>query len=156
MFKIFVVLLPRNQEVMIEENLQLGAQVCFPLYAASRKITQQYAKYLTPLDLTYPQYLVLLVLREEGSLTVNAIGERLYLDSGTLTPLLKRMEAKELLTRIRCKKDERIMWIALTEKGQQLQETIKDIPSRLKESIALTAEELETLRTLVNKLLNHK
>jgi hypothetical protein len=66
------------------------------------------------------------------------------------------MEAKELLTRIRCKKDERIMWIALTEKGQQLQETIKDIPSRLKESIALTAEELETLRTLVNKLLNHK
>lgn len=153
MFKIFVVLLPRNQEVMIEENLQLGAQVCFPLYAASRKITQQYAKYLTPLDLTYPQYLVLLVLWEEDSLTVNAIGERLYLDSGTLTPLLKRMEAKELLTRIRCKKDERIMWIALTEKGQQLQETVKDIPSRLKESIALSAQELETLRTLVYKIL---
>ena len=143
----------RNQEVMAKEVLQLSAQVCFPLYAASRKITQQYAKYLTPLDLTYPQYLVLLVLWEEGTLMVNAIGERLYLDSGTLTPLLKRMETKELLTRIRCKEDERIMWITLTEKGKQLEETVKDIPSRLKESIALSAEELETLRTLVYKIL---
>ena len=76
---------PRNQEVMIEENLQLSAQVCFPLYAASRKITQQYAKYLTPLDLTYPQYLVLLVLWEEGSLTVNAIGEKYHIKQNFAT-----------------------------------------------------------------------
>ena len=147
---------PRNQEVMIEENLQLGAQVCFPLYAASRKITQQYAKYLTPLDLTYPQYLVLLVLREEGSLTVNAIGERLYLDSGTLTPLLKRMEAKELLTRIRCKEDERVMWITLTEKGKQLEEKAKEIPLQLKGTIALSAQEFEILKTLTYKILNQE
>ena len=146
----------RNQEVMTEEVLQLSAQVCFPLYAASRKITQQYAKYLTPLDLTYPQYLVLLVLWEEGTLMVNAIGERLYLDSGTLTPLLKRMETKELLTRIRCKEDERVMWITLTEKGKQLEEKAKEIPLQLKGTIPLSTQEFETLKALTYKILNQE
>jgi len=154
--KYLLYLCTRNQEVMAKEVLQLSAQVCFPLYAASRKITQQYAKYLTPLDLTYPQYLVLLVLWEEGTLMVNAIGERLYLDSGTLTPLLKRMETKELLTRIRCKEDERVMWITLTEKGKQLEEKAKEIPLQLKGTIALSAQEFEILKTLTYKILNQE
>ena len=141
---------------MTKDALKLSSQVCFPLYAASREITQQYAKYLTPLDLTYPQYLVLLVLWEEKTLSVNAIGEKLYLDSGTLTPLLKRMEAKELLTRTRCAQDERTVLINLTEKGKKLQNKVKKIPTQLKEASPLNEEELETLRILVNKLLNHK
>ena len=141
---------------MTKDVLKLSSQVCFPLYAASREITQQYAKYLTPLDLTYPQYLVLLVLWEEKKLSVNAIGEKLYLDSGTLTPLLKRMEAKELLTRTRSAQDERTVLINLTEKGKKLQTKAKKIPIQLKEETPLSEEELETLKTLVNKLLNHK
>ena len=141
---------------MTKDVLKLSSQVCFPLYAASREITQQYAKYLTPLDLTYPQYLVLLVLWEEKNLSVNAIGEKLYLDSGTLTPLLKRMEAKELLTRTRSAQDERTVLISLTEKGKRLQTKAKKIPMQLKEETPLSEEELETLKTLVNKLLNHK
>lgn len=141
---------------MTKDALKLSSQVCFPLYAASREITQQYAKYLTPLDLTYPQYLVLLVLWEEKKLSVNAIGEKLYLDSGTLTPLLKRMEAKELLTRTRSAQDERTVLISLTEKGKKLQTKAKKIPIQLKEETPLSEEELETLKTLVNKLLNHK
>ena len=87
---------------------------------------------------------------------VNAIGERLYLDSGTLTPLLKRMETKELLTRIRCKEDERIMWITLTEKGKQLEEKAKEIPLQLKGTIALSAQEFEILKTLTYKILNQE
>jgi transcriptional regulator, MarR family len=141
---------------MTKDILKLSSQVCFPLYAASREITQQYAKYLTPLDLTYPQYLVLLVLWEEKTLSVNAIGEKLYLDSGTLTPLLKRMEVKELLTRTRSTQDERTVLISLTEKGKKLQTKAKKIPMQLKEETPLSDEELETLKTLVNKLLNHK
>ncbi|AVM55243.1 MarR family winged helix-turn-helix transcriptional regulator [Capnocytophaga sp. oral taxon 864] len=141
---------------MTKDALKLSSQVCFPLYAASREITQQYAKYLMPLDLTYPQYLVLLVLWEEKNLSVNAIGEKLYLDSGTLTPLLKRMEAKELLTRTRSAQDERTVLINLTEKGKKLQTKAKKIPIQLKEETPLSEEELETLKTLVNKLLNHK
>ena len=151
-------LCPRNRKTMTKEDLKLSAQVCFPLYAASREVTQRYTKYLTPLDLTYPQYLVLLVLWEEKtlSLSVNAIGEKLYLDSGTLTPLLKRMEAKELLTRTRSTQDERTVLISLTEKGKKLQAKAKKIPMQLKEETPLTEEEIETLRILVNKLLNHK
>ncbi|GJH40013.1 MarR family transcriptional regulator [Capnocytophaga sp. HP1101] len=141
---------------MANDLLKLEAQVCFPLYAASREITQQYAKYLTPLDLTYPQYLVLMVLWETDNLTVNTIGEKLYLDSGTLTPLLKRMEAKELITRTRSKDDERVVLVSLTEAGKKLKRKAKAIPTQLRAETALTDEELDTLRTLANKLLNHK
>lgn len=141
---------------MANDLLKLNTQVCFPLYAASREITQQYAKYLTPLDLTYPQYLVLMVLWETDNLTVNTIGEKLYLDSGTLTPLLKRMEAKELITRTRSKDDERVVVVSLTEAGKKLKRKAKAIPTLLRQETTLTDEELDTLRTLASKLLNHK
>lgn len=106
------------------------------------------------LDITYPQYLVLMVLWEEDFLPVNAIGKRLLLDSGTLTPLLKRMEAKELITRHRCKQDERIVRISLTEKGKELKAKSNKIPTLMAKEYTLTPEEAETLKKLIYKLIN--
>ncbi|WP_373802426.1 MarR family winged helix-turn-helix transcriptional regulator [Bacteroides heparinolyticus] len=136
------------------DELKLSNQLCFPIYAASRDIIQNYGKYLDDLDITYPQYLVLMVLWEEDFLPVNAIGKRLLLDSGTLTPLLKRMEAKELITRHRCKQDERIVRISLTEKGKELKAKSNKIPTLMAKEYTLTPEEAETLKKLIYKLIN--
>ena len=133
--------------------LKLDNQLCFPIYAASREIIQSYAKYLDNLEITYPQYLVLLVLWEEDFLPVSAIGKRLFLDSGTLTPLLKRMENKGLITRRRCKHDERVVRIDLTEKGRNLEEKAKEIPTLMAKELTLTIEEVETLKRLIYKLM---
>lgn len=133
--------------------LKLDNQLCFPIYAASREIIQSYAKYLDNLEITYPQYLVLLVLWEEDFLPVSAIGKRLFLDSGTLTPLLKRMENKGLITRRRCKHDERVVRIDLTEKGRNLEEKAKEIPTLMAKELTLTIEEVETLKRLIYKLI---
>lgn len=134
--------------------LKLDNQLCFPIYVASREIIQGYNHYFGDLDITYPQYLVLMVLWEEDEMTVNSIGKRLHLDSGTLTPLLKRMETKELITRNRCKHDERNVRISLTDKGKQLREEAVKIPPQLAKYVALTPEEIETLKRLIYKLIN--
>lgn len=134
--------------------LKLDNQLCFPIYVASREIIQGYNHYFGDLDITYPQYLVLMVLWEEDEMTVNSIGKRLHLDSGTLTPLLKRMETKELITRNRCKHDERNVRISLTDKGKQLREEAVKIPPQLAKDVALTPEEIETLKRLIYKLIN--
>ena len=104
----------------MSDGLRLEEQLCFALYAASRAVTQTYQPYLAPLGLTYPQYLVMLVLWEKDGVTVKAIGEQLQLDSGTLTPLLKRLEAAGYLHRRRSSADERQVLIQLSQSGQAL------------------------------------
>ncbi len=111
--------------------LYLENQLCFPLYAASRMTTKIYAPLLKALDLTYPQYLVMLVLWQHGEQTVNEIGNRLYLESNTLTPLLKRLEQKALLSRRRSAKDERSVLVQLTETGAQLKAKAQEIPKTI-------------------------
>lgn len=135
-------------------QLLLDNQVCFPLYALSRQVTAQYRPFLEKLDLTYPQYLVLLLLWESDNLTVGEIGERLLLDSGTLTPLLKRMEQKGLLTRQRNPADERQVTILLTESGRAMQQQAMEIPAQLQESLNLNSQQLIALRDQLQTILH--
>lgn len=134
------------------EQLKLKNQLCFPLYSLSKAITNQYRPFLGALDLTYPQYLVMIVLWEHDNLSVNDIGQRLHLDSGTLTPLLRRLEQKNLLTRKRATDDERRVMIALTDDGKALQEQAKDIPSKMVRRLAMTEDEAMVLRNVINRL----
>ena len=113
------------------ESLKLDQQICFPLYVLSKEITGLYRPILQELDLTYPQYLVMMVLWEQEGLTVSAIGEKLFLDSGTLTPVLKRLESKGLINRIRNKRDERMVLLFLTEQGKDLRQQACCIPQKL-------------------------
>ena len=115
--------------------LQLNNQLCFPLYAASRAVTKLYHPLLEKLDITYPQYLILLVLWEDDALTVNEIGKKLMLETNTLTPLLKRMEAKSIVKRTRSKIDERQVIIKLTDKGDSLKQQALCIPAELLEGV---------------------
>ena len=132
----------------------LSQQVCFPIYAFAKEIINQYRPLLDAIDLTYPQYLVMLVLWEFESQTVNQLGEKLKLDSGTLTPLLKRMEAKLLVTRTRSSSDERVVNIALTQNGKALQIKAANIPAQLIEAMNVTVEELEELKNIISKISN--
>ncbi|PLK44712.1 MarR family winged helix-turn-helix transcriptional regulator [Emticicia sp. TH156] len=136
--------------------LHLDKQLCFPLYAASRLTTQLYEPFLSELDITYPQYLVLLVLWQHNGLTVTEIGARLYLESNTLTPLLKRLEQKELVLRKRSSEDERKVVVSLTEKGEQLKEKAVLIPEKILSSFsddAVALEEIAGFHKTLNKLL---
>lgn len=117
--------------MMDDKLLKLDNQICFPIYSASRLITKAYKPFLAKMGLTYPQYLVLMVLWEEDELTVNKITERLLLNTNTLSPLLKRMEKMELLNRRRSSEDERSVMIELTEKGKQLKSEARPIPQKL-------------------------
>lgn len=134
------------------EQLKLSNQLCFPLYAISKEITRCYTPFLDKLDLTYPQYLVMLVLWESDAISVNQIGSRLYLDSGTLTPLLKRLQAKGLVERTRSITDERNVIIRLTEQGRSLEQQAAQIPAQMAEILNLTEEEQATLHKVVAKL----
>lgn len=116
---------------MKDEQLHLGNQVCFPLYSASRLITKAYKPYLDELGITYPQYLVLIVLWENDGLSVNQITEKLLLNTNTLSPLLKRMEKMQLIERQRCKEDERSVIVQLTKNGQELKKGALPIPEKL-------------------------
>lgn len=133
--------------------LKLENQVCFPLYALSRKLTSVYQPLLDELNLTYPQYLVMMVLWEHEELSVKDIGAKLLLDSGTLTPLLKRMEEKELLKRSRSREDERIVLVSLTPKGVALKSTAQHIPKAFRCHIPLGDQELLAFRDMLNNLL---
>jgi DNA-binding MarR family transcriptional regulator len=119
------------------EALKLSNQLCFPIYAAANAIQKAYRPHLAPLGLTYPQYLVMLVLWERDGLSLGDIGRRLRLDSGTLTPLLKRLEVAGLVTRRRSDQDERVVLIALTEEGRALKAKAEPIPFRLAEAMHL-------------------
>lgn len=135
------------------ESLKLKNQVCFPLYALSKEITKLYRPLLEELDMTYPQYLVMMVLWENDGLTVSELGEKLLLDSGTLTPLLKRLESKSYLNRKRKKEDERVVELFLTETGINLQQKACSIPAEMLHKIDVKAEDLLKLKTLLDDML---
>lgn len=136
-----------------DEALRLDRQLCFPLYAAARRITGLYQPFLKPLGLTYTQYVTLLCLWEEDGVTVGALGDRLFLDSGTLTPLLKKLEQRGLVTRERSPEDERTVLIRLTEEGQAFKEKARDIPRQVGTCIDLPPEDALTLYRILYRLL---
>lgn len=136
------------------ESLKLENQICFPLYVIAKEITGLYRPFLDELDITYPQYLVMMVLWENDGLPVSSIGEKLYLDSGTLTPLLKRLEAKGLIVRKRKKEDERVVQVFISEAGIALQQKACEIPSKMYQKVGVSKEEWTELSNSVKKILN--
>ncbi len=143
---------------MMEQNgfdaLKLENQMCFPLYAAAREVTKLYRPYLDVLNLTYTQYITMMVLWECGECSVKALGDKLYLDSGTLTPVLKNMESKGFVRRVRSREDERMLIVTLTDEGRALKGRAKSVPAQVGSCIRLTPEEAKTLYRLLYKLLD--
>lgn len=135
------------------ETMRLEEQLCFPLYAAARNVTSLYTPWLKPLGLTYTQYLVFLVLWEKDGISVTDIGNKLMLDNGTLSPLLKKLEQAGYIKRRRSCLDDRVVEITLTDDGRALQEKAKDIPQRVGSHIDLTEEKARQLYTLLYELL---
>ncbi|RKH63211.1 MarR family transcriptional regulator [Corallococcus sp. AB049A] len=135
-----------------DDFLRLDLQLCFPLYAASRAMVQAYTPLLAKLGLTYPQYLVMLVLWETDGVSVKELGEKLYLDSGTLTPLLKRLETLGFVRRERSKEDARSVTVSLTAQGKALRRKAASIPEAIVCRTGLTLEELARLRRDIQRL----
>ena len=135
------------------EAMKLDNQLCFPLYAASRNVISLYTPWLKPLGLTYTQYLVFLVLWEKDGITVGEICEKLMLDNGTLSPLLKKMQQAGYLERKRIAEDDRVVVITLTEEGRSLQEKAKDVPGKVAGCIDLPPEKAHQLYVLLHELL---
>lgn len=133
--------------------LKLENQLCFPLYACSKEVVRRYKPFLDEIDLTYTQYIVMLVMWEKSKITVKELGECLYLDSGTLTPVLKKLEAKGYVSRSRSKEDERNLDVTLTSQGKQLRKEAVDIPSKVGRCIDLNKEEALKLYELLYKVL---
>lgn len=135
--------------------LKLENQLCFPLYTASRLVVQAYTPLLKSLNLTYPQYLVLLILWEKDGISVGQITARLHLDTNTVTPLLKRMESDGWLFRERSKSDERKVEVRLTEKGREAEKKAVEIPNQLVQGLTCSSETLQELKTLLDKLIQN-
>lgn len=135
------------------DALKLENQLCFPLYAASREVIKKYKPFLDAIDLTYTQYITMMILWERNSVTAKELGEELYLDSGTLTPLLKKLETKGLVGRKRSEEDERNLIVTLTEKGAQLKENAQKIPQQMTKCVQLDKDEKKLLYDLLYKLL---
>ncbi|MBR2595569.1 MAG: MarR family transcriptional regulator [Solobacterium sp.] len=136
-----------------DEALRLENQLCFPLYACARKVVSQYTPFLKPLGITYTQYLVFMLLWAEDGLSVGDLCSRLYLDSGTLTPMLKKMEEKHLVERRRSKDDERVVRIWLTEEGKKMKEKAAAIPLQVGSCIRISPEEASALYSLLYKTI---
>lgn len=136
------------------DSLKLEHQICFPLYAASREIIKQYKPFLDRLNLTYTQYIAMMLLWEKHSMTAKEMGDRLFLDSGTLTPLLKKMEDKGLLTRNRSTADERNLQITITEKGSLLQRDAASVPAQMAKCAKLEPKEAICLYRILYKILD--
>ncbi len=134
--------------------LSLNDQLCFPIYATSRMVTRMYQPLLKKVDLTYPQYLVMLVLWEEEKLSVSQLGKKLYLNTNTLTPLLKKMKEKNLVLKERSSTDERTVFIQLTDKGKLLQKRAESIPLALFSSLNMSQDEFQQMRKLMWKFLD--
>jgi DNA-binding MarR family transcriptional regulator len=137
------------------DQLKLKNQVCFPMYACSKEIVRQYGPYLKELDLTYTQYIVMMVLWEDEEISSRELAERLHLDYGTLTPVLKRLEQAGYITRERSAEDERTLTLTLTKKGKELKDKAVKIPSCMAASMGLTKEEFKTLYRLAYKALGN-
>lgn len=135
------------------DALKLENQICFPLYAAAREVVKQYHPYLSALGLTYTQYIAMMVFWEQGSISVRDLGRKLFLDSGTLTPVLKSLEAKGYLTRERSKEDERVLIASVTKEGMALRERAVTVPEQVAKCVNLDPNEALTLYRTLYKLL---
>lgn len=138
---------------MNDNKLKLENQLCFPLYAASREVIKRYRPLLDPLDLTYTQYVAMMVFWEEKRISVKELGKKLFLDSGTLTPVLKSLEAKGYVLRRRSESDERVLIVEITEAGEHLRERALRVPEQIAGCVSLTDEEAAQLYTLLYKIL---
>ena len=136
------------------ENLKLENQLCFPLYACSKEIIKKYKPFLEELDLTYTQYITMMVLWDKKEINVKDLGSKLYLDSGTLTPVLKKLEAKGYISRNRSTKDERNLIISITKSGIKLRDKAKNVPAKIGKCINLNDQDALTLYKSLYKILS--
>lgn len=139
------------------DQLLLSSQLCFPLYAVSKEIIRRYKPFLDDLDLTYTQYITMMAMWEHRELNVKELGELLYLDSGTLTPVLKKLESKGYVTRERSKRDERNLIVTVTDAGLALRDRALEleIPDHIADCMGLNMEQIGVLRTAINNMLGH-
>ena len=135
------------------DALKLENQLCFPLYAAAREVVKRYRPYLDELDITYMQYITMMVMWEQKEITVKALGEKLFLDSGTMTPVLKSLESKGYVTRKRSTTDERSVSVSLTDRGEALKEKAVDIPAKVAGCVGLEPAEAAVLYETLYKIL---
>lgn len=133
--------------------IKLENQLCFPLYACSKEIIKKYKPHLDELDLTYTQYLTMMVIWEKKEMNVKELGNYIYLDSGTLTPVLKKLESKNYITRKRMSTDERNVLISITPEGEKLKDKAVQIPSKVKGCVDISPEEAKELYRLLHKVL---
>lgn len=138
-----------------DEALKLQNQLCFPLYAASRKVVGSYTPYLKPLGITYTQYITFMVLWEQDDIPVGDICQRLHLDNGTVTPLLKKMEDEGFITRVRDAADERKVRIRLTKAGRAMKEKVKDVPAEIGGCFRLSREDVRSLYRILYQILDN-
>ena len=136
-----------------EESLRLENQLCFPLYACAKEVVRQYREPLEPLNLTYTQYIVMMVLWEFGEMTEGELGKKVHLDSGTLAPLLKRLEKAGYINRVRPENNENKLYLSLTTEGENLKEKAIDVPLQMKGCVPLSEDDLYLLRDLLNRAL---
>lgn len=137
------------------DALKLENQICFPLYACSKEIVRKYKPFLDEIDLTYTQYITMMVLWEHKEISVKDLGEYLYLDSGTLTPVLKKLEQKGYVSRARDVQDERVLNVTITEEGEQLKEKAVEIPKKIGNCVCLTKEDALKLYEVLQKILKN-
>jgi len=135
------------------DTLKLENQLCFPLYACSKEVVRLYKPFLDKIDLTYTQYITMMALWEHKQVNVKELGEMLYLDSGTLTPLLKKLEQKGYISRARSKDDERVLNVCITKKGELLRDDALTIPQQMSACVRLEAEDAAKLYEILHKLL---
>jgi DNA-binding MarR family transcriptional regulator len=135
--------------------IRLKNQLCFPIYAYSKEIVRRYKPYLDEIDLTYTQYIAMMVMWEHKQMNVKSLGEHLYLDSGTLTPLLKKLEEKGYIKRTRSKDDERNLNVEITKLGMDLRDKALMVPKEMGKCVALSKEEFETLYKILYKMLGN-
>ncbi len=137
-----------------DELIKLENQLCFPLYACAKEIIKRYKPFLDEIDLTYTQYIAMMVMWEQKTINVTELGKYLYLDSGTLTPLLKRLEAKKLIKRERSAEDERQLRITITNEGEYLKQQASEIPLKIKACVNFSPSEAKSLHRTLYKILN--
>ena len=135
------------------DALKLENQICFPLYACAREVVKKYRPYLDEIDLTYTQYIAMMVFWEKGKCSAKELGEKLYLDSGTLTPVLKSLEKKGFVKRVRSTEDERLLMVEITKEGEALKERAADIPRKVAGCVDLEAEKAAALYQTLYELL---
>jgi len=135
------------------DSLKLSNQLCFPLYACAKEIVRRYKPYLDEIDLTYTQYIAMMVLWEHRQVSVKDMGALLYLDSGTLTPVLKKLEQKGYLTRERDKSDERVLNVTITPTGEALRDKALEIPNKMRGCVCLDMDDAQTLYRILHKIL---